>query len=242
MTRILKALGLALGAMATMVAVAAPAAHAQTGVLTAAEYPAIVTGDQPGAPVAFDIGDPAVPNHRVTCNSRLDATIVGPTDPVTFKPTYGPCLSDPAGTPTTVTLNGCDYNVGFTKPGTTGWAPTTGGMQARILCPAGQRIEIHIYENSVRHEENVSTCTYDIAPQGPVPAGIYHNTAGGIADVDATVNASFTAVSTIGAGGMLCGGDPFTQHLPITLTGNYTLRGFQDFGGMEGAQIPLDVG
>ncbi len=41
---------------------------------------------------------------------------------------------------------------------------------------------------------------------------------------------------------VVCGGDPFTQHLPITLTGNYTLRAFQDFAGMEGAQIPLDVG
>ncbi|HEY3435313.1 MAG TPA: hypothetical protein VGK41_06645 [Solirubrobacterales bacterium] len=238
--RKLKALGLAMGAMAALVAVMAPAAQAQTGVLTAQQFPAIVTGEQaPG--VSFDIGEP--PLQQITCNARLDATLVGPTDPVTFTPTYGPCLSDPAGTPTTVTLNGCDYLVGFTKPGTTGWGPTTGAMQAWINCPVGQQIEIHVYENSVRHQENVSTCTYDIAPQGPVPAGVHHNTNMGIQDVDLTFNAKFTATSTIGVGFLPCGGDPLTGHLPITLTGNYTLRAFQDFGGWaEGAQIPLDVG
>lgn len=239
MTRILKSLGLAAAAIAALVAMMAPAAQAETGILTAQQYPAILTAEQaPG--VTFDVGEP--PLHQVTCISKLDGTLFGPSDPVTFQPTYGNCISDPAGTPTTVTLNGCDYNIGFTRPGTTGWGPTTGTMQARLICPAGQRIEIHVYENAVRHAENVSTCTYDIPPQGPVPAGIYHNTPGGITDVDMTINARFTAVSTIGAGGFLCGGDPITQHLPITLTGNYTLRAFQDFGGNEGAMIPVDVG
>jgi hypothetical protein len=63
-----------------------------------------------------------------------------------------------------------------------------------------------------------------------------------VPDVDLTVNARFTASSTIGAGFLPCGGDPLTQHLPITLTGNYTLRAFDDFNGVEGAQIPVDVG
>src|SRR6185295_16959015 len=54
MTRILKALGLALGAMATMVALAAPA-QAATGQLTAGANPAIVTGPQVMGPT-FDIG------------------------------------------------------------------------------------------------------------------------------------------------------------------------------------------
>ena len=240
MTRILKGLGLAAAAAAILIAVAAPAAQAQTGVLTTQQYPAIVTGE--GAPgVNFDIGE--LPNHQVTCNSQLDATLIGPSDPVTFTPTYGNCISDPAGTPTTVTLNGCDYLLGFTKPGTTGWGPTTGALQAWITCPAGQQIEIHVYENAAQHAANVSTCTYDLPPQGPVPAGVHHNTNIGIADVDLTINAKFTGRSTIGAGFLPCGGDPLTQDIPITLTGNYTLRAFQDFGGWnEGAMLPLDVG
>lgn len=240
MSRILKTLGLAAVAVAALIAVMAPVAQAQTGVLTTPIYPSIVTGQQQGG-VTWDIGEQ--PLHQVTCNSKLDATLVGPTDPVTFTPTYGACISDPAGTPTTVTTNGCDYVIGFTKPGTTGWGPTTGALQAWLNCPVGQQIEIHVYENGVRHAENVSTCTYDIPPQGPVPAGVHHNTNIGIPDVDLTINAKFTATSTIGAGGMLCGGDPITQHLPITLTGNYTLRAFEDLGGWnEGAQIPIDVG
>ncbi len=240
MTRILKSLGLAFGAVLAMSAVLASAAQAETGFLTAQQFPAIVTGEQQGG-ATFDIGEP--PFRNVTCaSSKLDATLFGPTDPVTFTPTYANCASDPGFTPVTITMNGCDYTVGFTRPGTTGTPFTTGTMQAWINCPVGQQIEIHVYLDAFSHAANVSTCTYDIKPQAPVPAGIYHNTFGAIPDVDATVNAKFTATSTIGAGGAICGGDPVTQHLPITLTGNYTLRGFQDFAGMEGAQIPLDVG
>lgn len=240
MARICKTFGLAVSAVAALVAVMAPVAQAETGVLTAQQYPAIVTGEQLGG-ASFDIG--ALPLRNVECTtSDLDSTLFGPTDPVTFTPKYENCRSSPGFTPVTVTMNGCDYQVGFSRPGTTGFAATTGAMQARISCPEGQQIEIHVYEDSVRHAENVSTCTYDIGRQGFVPAGVYHNTAFGIPDVDATIQAKFTARSTLGAGGEVCGGDPITQHLPITLTGNFTLRGFQDFGGVEGAQIPLDVG
>lgn len=241
MTRKLKILGLALCAAAFMV-VAPAAAQAETGVLTTAGYPSIVTGEQQGG-VTFDVG--GAPIRTVSCASNLDATLFGPTDPVTFQPTYNNCTSEPGGlTPVTITMNGCDYTIGVTRPGTTGTPPTTGTMQAWINCPAGQQIEIHVYENAFLHAANVSTCTYDIGPQGPVPAGIYHNTAefGMIPDVDATVNAKFTARSTLGAGGPICGGNPETQDLPITLTGNYTMRGFVDNNGVEGPQIPIDVG
>jgi len=243
MARILKTLGLAAAAVAAFVAVMAPAAQAETGVLTSGGFPSIVTGQQGGG-VTFDIGN--APIRTVSCaTSDLETTLVGPTDPVTFKPLYENCTSEPGGaTPVTITMNGCDYTVGFGRPGTTGQPQTTGTMHAWINCPAGQQIEIHVYENVFAHAMNISTCTYDIGPQGQVPAGIYHNTmgAGMIPDVDATINARFTATSTIGAGGAICGGDPATQHLPITLTGNYTMRGFIDAGGVEGGQIPLDVG
>ena len=63
MTRILKALGLALASMAALVAVMAPAAQAETGVLTAQQYPAILTAEQLGG-VTWDIGEP--PLHTVT--------------------------------------------------------------------------------------------------------------------------------------------------------------------------------
>jgi hypothetical protein len=239
MTRKLKLMGLAVGAMLAMSSMLAAAAQAETGVLTSGGFPSIVTGEQPAGAV-FDIGEP--PFRNVTCGSKLDATLAGPTDPVTFTPTYNNCASDPGLTPVTITMNGCDYVVGFGRPGTTQQPATTGTMRAWVNCPAGQQIEIHVYQDQFAHMGNVSTCTYDIKPQGPVPAGVYHNTFGAITDVDATINAQFTATSTIGAGGVICGGDAITQHLPIRLTGNYTLRGFQDFGGVEGAQIPLDVG
>jgi hypothetical protein len=241
MTRILKVLGLAVSAVAALIAVMAPAAQAETGQLTSQMFPSIVTGEKVNPAPTFDIGN--APIRTVTCASNLNATLFGPTDPVTFVPTYAGCVSEPGATPVTVTMNGCDYLVGFGKPGTTGQQATTGLMHAWLQCPAEQQVEIHVYENAFMHAANVSTCTYDIRPQGQVPAGVYHNTAAGgmVPDVDATISAKFTAVSTIGAGGAICGGDPETSHLPITLTGNYTLRAFQDFNGNEGAQIPLHV-
>jgi hypothetical protein len=241
MTRLIKTLGLAISAVAALVAVMAPAAQAETGVLTTAGFPSIVTGEKINPAPAFIVGGV----RTVSCaTADLDATLFGPTDPVTFRPTYEGCSSEPGFTPVTVTLNGCDYVIGFGKPGTTNQPASTGTMHAWVNCPAGQVIEIHVYENAFAHAANVSTCTYDIGPQGPVPAGIYHNTAhaGMVPDVAATISAKFTARSTIGAGGVICGGDPVTEHLPITVSGNYTLRGFQDFGGVEGAQIPIDVG
>jgi hypothetical protein len=238
MSRIPKALGLALGAMAAMVAVMAPVAHAETGALTAAVFPAIITGEQePG--VTFDIG--AGPAFAVECaTSDLNSTIVAPTDPVTFKPVYEGCISFPGALPTTVTTNGCDYSIGVSKPGTTGTPATTGTMQAWLNCPAGQQLEIHIYENAAKHAANAATCTYDLGSQGPIPAGIYHNTQVMPSDVLATVNATFNALNTIGPPA-ICGGMPF-QNIPVALTGNYTLRGFEDMAGAEGAQVPIDVG
>lgn len=238
--RRLKALGLAMGAMAALAAMLAPAAQAETGALTTAGFPSIVTGGQIAGPT-FDIGEG--PLKTVTCGtSDLESTLVGPADPVTFKPTYGGCVAEPGAMPTTVTTNGCDYNIGVSKPGTTQTPETTGLMAAWIFCPAGQQIEIHIYENAAAHAANVSLCTYDIGPQGPVAAGVYHNVAGNPSDVVATIRAKFTAKRTAGPG-FLCGGMNMLQHLPIELTGNYTLQGFQEFaGGGEGAPIPLHVG
>jgi hypothetical protein len=59
--------------------------------------------------------------------------------------------------------------------------------------------------------------------------------------VTATAQASFTAKSTIGPA-MVCGGNMFNQHLPITLTGDYTMKAFEDINGVEGGAVDLRVG
>lgn len=234
MTRLLKGLAAAMSAMA-MFAVLASAAQAETGLLTAGEYPAFITGQQ-GIGGAYDIGA-----RNVECaTSDLNGTIGAPADPVTLKPIYANCVSNPGALPVTVTTNGCDYSFGVSKPGTTLIeSPTTGRLHVSLTCPAGQQLEIHIYENAVKHGENISTCTYDVPSQGPVFAGIYHNVAGAPGDVVATVNAPLNALSTIGPAA-ICGANAF-EALPIKLTGNYTLRGYQDFGFVEGAQIPIVI-
>jgi hypothetical protein len=223
-----------------MFAVMASAAHAETGALTATEYPAFITGEQVG-PVVFDIG--AGPARTVECAiSKMNSTITGPTDPVTFKPSYTACISFPGGIPATVTVNNCDYGFGVSRPGTTGIAPpTTGRLHASLNCPFGPPLEIHVYENAAKHAENVTTCRYDIGTQGPVLAGIYHNVVmAAPPDIMANVNATFNGFNTQGPIA-ICGAMAF-QNIPITLTGNYTLRGFKDNAGVEEGQIPIDIG
>lgn len=239
MTRLLKALGLALGAMAIMVAIVVPSAQAATGTLTAGANPALITGNQVMGPT-FDIG--AGPLKVVSCETAdLNGTIPGAADPVTLIPIYAGCVSEPGAMPVTITLNGCDYSFGISQPGTTQQPAGTGKLEASIICPAGQMIQIHVFENAFTHAANMPLCTYDIAGQGPVPAGIYHNIAGAPGDVLATVKAQFTAKRT--GPEMMCGGGGIMNHLPITLTGNYTLRAFQEFaGGGEGAQVALHGG
>ncbi len=239
MTRMLKALGLALGATATMIAIAAPGAQAATGQLTAGANPAIITGNQVAGPT-FDIG--MGPLKVVGCEvANLNGTIQGATDPVTLTPVYAGCTSEPGAMPVTVTMNGCDYSFGVSQPGTTQQPAGTGTLAAWIICPAEQMIKIHVYETAFAHAANMPLCTYDIAGQGPVAAGVYHNVAGNPGDVVATVKAQFTAKRT--GPEMICGGGGLMNHLPITLTGNYTLRAFQEFaGGGEGAAVPLHVG
>jgi hypothetical protein len=238
MMRKIKALGLAVGATLALSATFVSAAQAEPGQLTAEQFPAIVTGQQgPGA--TFDLGGGGA---AVGCAvSRLDTTLTGPASPVTFRPTYSNCIAEPGGLPATVTTNECHYRVGFGQPGTTGLGETTGTMQAAIVCPPEQQIEIHVYASAMAHEENVSMCTFDLLPQPAVPAGVYHNNAGMPDDVLATVRAEFTGDSTISPG-MMCPGNMMNGHLPVTLTGEYTLRAFEDMNGVEGAQIPLDVG
>jgi hypothetical protein len=239
MMRKIKMLGLAVGATLALSAALASAAQAEPGELTAEQFPAIVTGEQE-AGATFDIGEG--PFKQVGCGfSRLDATLEAPAAaPVTFQPTYGNCISEPGVDPVTVTMNGCDYRFAFTEPGTTEQPETTGLMRASIVCPPEQHIEIHVYENAMAHAENVAVCTYDIGPQGPVPAGVYHNMPGMPDDVKATVKARFTALNTIGPA-MVCGANAF-EHLPVTLTGTYTMRAFEDIMGIEGAAVGLHVG
>ena len=56
-------------------------------------FPSIVTGQQVVGPT-FDIGEG--PLKTIGCaTADLDSTLAGPTDPVTFQPTYAGCVSEP---------------------------------------------------------------------------------------------------------------------------------------------------
>ena len=236
MTRNLKALALAFGALLVLCASLAPAAQAETGALTASKYPTLLTAQRLKAGPVFTV-PPG--NRAVSCNTdALDGTIEKATDPVTFTPTYAGCFSN--GLPATITMNGCDYTLAFTVPGSTGDPAGTGKLTLQVDCPTGKQIEIHIYENEVKHSENKPLCTYDIGPQFFVAAGTYHNRPGPPKDVELTLDANLAAKSTLGTK-LLCGAAAEAA-FAMSLKGEYTLRGYEDNLGVEGAQLDLDVG
>jgi hypothetical protein len=157
MIRNLKALGVALVAMAALGAVIASGASAQ---FTAAEYPASLTGNQIGGGHSFETAA-----GTLTCTTaHFTGTLSGKSPEVTIEPEYTGCAvtSGPlTGAPVTVTMNGCDYL--FTQSGTV--TSDTAEDIVHLICPGSNKIQIHVYTNATKHAEGVSLCSYTVGPQ-----------------------------------------------------------------------------
>jgi hypothetical protein len=175
MIRNLKVLGLALAAVFATSAVAASAASAAPAKFTAgvgAGETAEIKGGQIGADT-FHIGV-----RTYTCATATvqgEALTVGPeSTEVTLTPTYGTCHTVILGVTRTltVTTNGCAYRFNATK-NTGGHAFST---DLHIECPAGKKIEIHVYDT---HNAN-TLCTYDIEPQTILDAVELTNVGGNV--------------------------------------------------------------
>jgi hypothetical protein len=229
MIRNLKLLGLAAIAVLSMSAMLASAAQAEKGTLTAESYPTILTGTQTGA-LASTIIAGGIRTFHCT-GGNLEGTITGPSSSVTLTPTYSPCTALPGNLLATVRMNGCDYTLSLTKPGTTGHAAGTGGLSTTINCPPGSVIEKILYETAAKHSMGIPLCAYNISPQGPLAAGTYHNNAGPPKDIALTTEIKPVTVNKIGPP-ILCGAAA-GANVAMTVKGTYTLEGFNDVAGAE---------
>ncbi len=181
----LKALGLALVATFALSAMAASAASAQQGVLTS-DGPVTLdmfeTGAGQNATTMFgekiECAGTIYTGHQYNVTPHMP--IPGPTTTITVTPHYNNanCTAFPGPTKATITMNGCDFvfHIGNTV------AADRYALFADIVCPAGQKIEKHVY--LAPNNEEASWCTYTIGPQAGLPGGRLTTTTNGAEDVD----------------------------------------------------------
>jgi hypothetical protein len=166
MARNLKALGLALVAA---LAISAPAASAQQGVLTS------------DGPVTLDLtatrgggGTEGITTfgERIECPGTTYAGHKYNVTPhelipigahtITITPHFVNCKTASAPNKATLTMNGCDYVFSFGQTVAQNKYPIT----AEVACPVGAAIEFHEYLAS--NNENISVCTLTVRPQSGI--------------------------------------------------------------------------
>lgn len=153
MNRKTKTLGIALVAALSMSAVVVSGAQALN--FTAASYPVTISGEQ----TAGKTHVLTYQGRPLTCEKVIYDPIGsygGPTSSIKFAPTYNGCHAVILGNtlPATVTMNGCIYQF------TAGGALTNN--QIHIECSAGNKIQLHIYQDAAH---KVEICTYEIGSQ-----------------------------------------------------------------------------
>jgi hypothetical protein len=164
MTRNLRALGLALVAVLALGAVLASAASA-TPRITVSKYPATLKGEQKG------INEFILPGGRKFKCSKANFTgeytktqSEAATWSISAIPSYEECTAEILGNidPVTVTMNSCyfTFTSGETKNAST--TEQTGTVHVKCTVP-GDKIEVHVWENSTKHKAGEATlCTYTI--------------------------------------------------------------------------------
>lgn len=185
MIRNLKALSLALTVSFAIGAVVVSVASAQQCVLTS-DGPVTLNMSETGV----DQNATTMFGEKIECvgtvytghyfNVTPHIAIPGAATTITVTPHYNNanCTSFPGPRKVTITMNGCDFvfHIGNTV-GADRYA-----LFADIVCPAGQRIEKHVYVGP--NDELESWCTYTIKPQAGLPGARVTTTTGGANDLD----------------------------------------------------------
>lgn len=169
MVRKLEALAAAALLVLAASAVPAPAAQAEKR-FTASKYPATLVGS-PINELRFHVG-----LYRLTCATSMQSSLSEALEVIQIVPQYSGCNVPFTTFVGTVWVNGCTFTAKVASvSGSTGTATTT------IDCPAGNAIQVYIYENSTKHKAGAELCTYSIPPQGPITSGIdeFHNEGSG---------------------------------------------------------------
>lgn len=201
-----------------------------SGKFTAGAYPAILTGTNISHNGSTDHVFTLSGGNSIRCSvASLSATVTAASESVSFTPTYEKCTS--SGLPVTFTMNGCHweaYLVAFPAP------PYIFGV-LKLVCPANQHPEIHLFSSAAKHAANEGLCTYSIAPESGYESLEYVNTSSSPDDVDVIFSVSKLNVSRTGS--ILCGASSQTA----IYTGASTLKAYAETGGAEGSQVGLTI-
>ncbi len=174
MSTSLKVLGLALVAALALSAAAASAVIASTPRVTTAEYTSTITeaAVSPGTEFTLEGG------RKIVCSSMEYTTnyTLAESAFATWFLEFTPTCNGPATatimnktTPATITTNGCK----FTLNSETTVSPTEQTGSWNINCPMSAKIEIHVWQTSLKHLANeTALCTYSIGHQTNNLAGI----------------------------------------------------------------------
>lgn len=120
----------------------------------ATQYPATLSGNQ-AVQHAFSAG-----TKEIECTEgAFPGSLTGESTTLTLSPEYKSCRTE-LSLPATVTMNGCSFvlnRIGKTS----------------ISCPAGKKIQYHVYESEKKHLANEALCKYSISPQHPSGEVVY---------------------------------------------------------------------
>jgi hypothetical protein len=217
MIRTLKALAGALLALAALGALTAGPAQAVTHDVTASLYPAIVTAEPDpagGSREHFVFGGKLV----VECKEAgWEATIVGPTSSLTFRPSYKGCTSS-AGE-VEIATNGCIYTL-------TGKTDANGHAQVHTICELEKQIELKFPSVG---------CTTKIGSQTPKQGVRYTNVKTVHEEITLHWTPSGIKYTKSGFGCSLLPGNGEDGESLVT----WTLKGYIDEEGTEGPQLEL---
>jgi hypothetical protein len=171
----------------------------------------ILTGSAPGGPITWKWGSGA----SMGCSANaLNGTVkTNPTQELELEPVYEKC-----------SLNGLAATVDTScKSVFTGETSSSGHGIVHIVCPSELPVRV-----------TVNGCTIEVKNQTPEGGTHYTNTGtGSSSDVDFTVTTTNVLYSKAGALCSLISG----LSGELTITGNYTMKAYEDIGGAEGSQI-----
>jgi hypothetical protein len=206
------------------------AAQAIAAKITAGKYVATVSGAST-SPNLFKVGSGV---REISCTSTaINGSLSAASETVSVSGEGDQCTSSPGTTPVTGTTNECTIKATFTGiTGTTGTATTT------VQCPAGEELEVRVYESTAKHEEGTTVCEYGIPPQEALKTVETHNSGSGSSEeILATVSVTGIKVNVLKGTLFACGagaGGSTTATYTGTLTATATEA--------EGGQVALMVG
>jgi len=219
MIRNLKVLGLALAAVFAMSAVAAAAASAQNGMVTAESAVTLTGVNTPEGgsnTLTSETGNVKCPEVLYTgheVGSTTNGVTSGSSD-ITITPHYKKCTG-PFGLPTTVDMNGCDYvfHIGGTV------AENEYSLTANVICEGGH-IKLTVYANETKHAEGIPFCTQTVTEKEGAYTGMTVKDNG---DGTGRVVGAIEGVTVDSAGSFPCtnkNGVNAELDLDVTLTGD----------------------